>query len=43
MHGRGSFCWNNGEIYDGTWKNGMPHGRGVKKLALGDLYSVRSM
>lgn len=28
-NGKGIYTWNNGEIYDGEWGNGLKHGSGV--------------
>ena len=37
-HGRGSFSWENGITYEGSWMNGMYHGFGKKMYSKGGGY-----
>lgn len=37
-HGRGIALFPHGDVYDGTWAQGMPHGYGVYAYANGDGY-----
>lgn len=38
MHGKGVFTYNNGNKYEGSFKEGVKHGSGVFTWANGDLY-----
>jgi hypothetical protein len=38
-HGRGKLEVENGDVYEGEWKNGKRHGQGVYTWAQGDLYT----
>lgn len=38
MNGRGRIKHTNGDIYQGEWKNGMPHGEGVYVDTQGSVY-----
>jgi hypothetical protein len=38
MNGRGRIKHTNGDIYQGEWKNGMPHGQGVYVDTQGSVY-----
>jgi len=37
-HGIGRFIYDNGDDYEGEWKDDRKHGRGVYKLSNGDVY-----
>ena len=41
MHGKGTFMWSKGDMYDGDWRAGKMHGHGVKKMGNGDVYEGR--
>jgi hypothetical protein len=36
--GKGKFIWNNGEVYEGDWKDGKKHGQGIWRSPKGDSY-----
>lgn len=36
--GHGVFKWNNGEIFEGNWENGMKNGHGTWSSPKGDFY-----
>ena len=38
MHGKGTFMWSKGDMYEGHWRAGKMHGHGVKKMGNGDVY-----
>ncbi len=38
-HGRGTLKVENGDVYEGEWRNGRRHGQGVYTWATGDLYT----
>ena len=38
MHGKGTFMWSKGDMYEGDWRAGKMHGHGVKKMGNGDVY-----
>lgn len=37
-HGIGRFIYDNGDDYEGEWKDDRKHGRGIYKLSNGDIY-----
>ena len=37
-HGAGKYIWNNGDIYEGSWQDGVRYGEGIKKYSNGDEY-----
>jgi len=37
-HGQGTYIWDEGDIYDGEWKNSKMHGQGTKTWPNGDQY-----
>ena len=37
-HGQGKYTWNDGDKYDGKWKNGKENGFGTFTWANGDKY-----
>jgi hypothetical protein len=41
MHGRGTFMWAKGDMYEGEWSMGKMHGQGTKQMANGDVYEGR--
>ena len=38
MNGKGELIINEGEVFIGDFKNGFPHGQGVRRWGNGDLY-----
>ena len=38
-HGQGKYSWNDGEIYEGSWKEDSMHGEGKMIYANGDVYT----
>jgi hypothetical protein len=36
--GYGTYHWNNGEIFEGNWKDGMKNGFGIWRSPKGDYY-----
>lgn len=42
MHGKGTFMWSKGDMYEGHWRAGKMHGHGVKKMGNGDVYEGES-
>ena len=38
FHGKGTLTRKDGSKYEGTWKKGVPHGKGKRKYINGDLY-----
>ncbi len=39
--GHGTYEWENGDFYEGMWKNGKPDGNGVFYFENGDNYTGR--
>ena len=38
-HGEGKYIWNNSDdIYEGSWQDGVRHGKGIQKYSNGDTY-----
>lgn len=37
-HGRGTWRWDDGNLYEGEWKYGKKEGRGVFRWPAGDVY-----
>ena len=41
LHGRGTYTYSNGDVYEGEWKNGLKDGWGTLKCKTGDTKFVK--